>query len=280
MKSDASILDLLTERLSREDVALPVFDRIGERVRALVADPDFELDALERLVHEDAALVSELLRMANSAFFRGLDKVTTVRDSVMRLGARQVGELVTLASQRATFRSQDAMVQGWLVKLWRHAVATSIGARWLAERCGFGDLANEAFLAGLLHDVGKLLVLRTVGDLRSEGLVAESLSHRLLLDVVHRFHTTEGEKLLRRFEMPDVYANVALRHHDDAFDPTDGVLVVVRTADVACHRLGLALEHDASIVLAATPEAQCLGASEVLLAQLEVLLEDAMQLAG
>lgn len=280
MAGETSILDLVNERLERGDTVLPVFAPVAERVRALVAYPEFELPVLEALVHEDPGLTSELLRMANSAFFRGLDKVTTIREAVMRLGARRVSELVTLVTQRAIFRSRSKTVQGWMTQLWRHAVATSIGARWVAERSGFGDTSQEAFLAGLLHDVGKLFLLKVIDDVASAGKLPQQLSAKVVLELIERLHVEQGYLLLRRCEAPDVYCEVARNHHTDTFDPTDGVLIAVRIANAACAKLGLGLRHDPTLVIAATPEAQCLGASEVMLAELEVLLEDAMHLAA
>jgi HD-like signal output (HDOD) protein len=277
---EMSILDLVNERLQSDDTVLPVFAPVAERVRRLVANPEFEISVLEEIVQEDPGLTSELLRMANSAFFRGLDKVATVRDAVMRLGASRVSELVTLVSQRATFRSRSTTVQHWMTQLWRHAVATSIGSRWLAERSGFGDMAQEAFLAGLLHDVGKLFLLKVIDDLASAGKLPRQLSAKVVLELIDRLHTQQGYLLLRRCEAPDVYCEAARDHHAASFDPTNGVLVSVRIANAACRKLGLGLHHDPTLVLAATPEAQCIGASEVLLAELEVLLEDAMDLAA
>lgn len=280
MAGDRSILELMDERIQAGDTVLPVFAPVAERVRILVENPDFEISLLEEVVQEDPALTSELLRMANSAFFRGLDKVETVRDAVLRVGASRVSELVTLVSQQATFRSRSATVQGWMTALWRHAVATSIGARWLAERCGFGDVAHQAFLAGLLHDVGKLFLLKAVDDLAAAEKLPRDLSDQVVLDLIDRLHGEQGYLLLRRCEAPDLYAETARDIHVEGFDPANGVLVTVRIADAACRKLGLGLQHDDTLVLAATSEAQSLGASEVLLAELEVLLEDAMHLAG
>jgi len=80
-------------------------------------------------------------------------------------------------------------------------------------------------------------------------------------------------------EHPGTYCDVARDHHKEDYDPNNTVLTMVRLVNLACHKLGIGLQHDPSLVLAATAEAQTLETSELLLAELEIMLEDAIALA-
>jgi HD-like signal output (HDOD) protein len=78
------------------------------------------------------------------------------------------------------------------------------------------------------------------------------------------------------WDLPEQYASVARDHHESAFDEADLLLVVTRLLDAASKKLGIGQTEDPDIVLAATPEAQVLGLKDIKLAQLEVMLEDAV----
>ena len=147
-------------------------------------------------------------------------------------------------------------------KLWRHSVGCAIGANWLAKQTGFQNLAHEAFIAGLLHDVGKLLILKVIDDLRASGHIANPPSDKLL------------------DEVPEEYCQIARDHHIEDFDCSNVLIVLVRLADHMCHKIGIGLWKDPSLVLMATPEAKQLQLSEMDLARLEVRLEDSQVFAG
>lgn len=284
MAEPRSLLEHVQEQLASEDTRLPVFDSIATRLREIVANPEFSLDEFEETAGDDPGLVTEVLRHANSSFFRGLDKVGTVREAVMRLGASEVSNLVTAVAVRRNFRSDDPMLHSLMERLWRHSHACAMGCRWLAQRAHDPGLASRAFVAGLLHDAGKLVLLRVLDEVRCSknldgGGREISMSPELVLSILDSMHGAPGHALLTRWNLPEDYAEVARDHHAAEADPSDTLLCVVRLADAACHKVGVALTPDPSIALIALPEAQVLGLSEVALAELEIVLEDAGQAA-
>lgn len=273
-----SLLDLVHSRIVSDESVVPVFDPIALRVQQVVADPDFELEDLEKLLLEDAGLVSALLRVANSAFYRGLEKVKTVRDAVTRLGASQVASVISAVTQRSHFQASDPLIHTLMQALWRHAFACSLGASWIATRSGYADQRDEAFLAGLLHDVGKVFLLKIIDEVKASDDGSISLSEPVIRELLDQLHCEQGYLLMKRWDVPEVYQEIARDHHLP-FEGESSLLAAVRLADLACHKLGVGLTHEPTIVLAATPEAHALRASEVMLAELEVMLEDASTLA-
>lgn len=284
MAEPRSLLEYVQEQLASEETRLPVFDSIATRLRELVAHPDFSLEEFEETAGEDPGLVTEILRHANSSFFRGLDKVGTVREAVMRLGASEVSNLATAVTVRRNFRSDDPTLHSIMEQLWRHSHACAMGCRWLAQRAHDPGLASRAFVAGLLHDAGKLVLLRVLDEVRcakaAGGIGREmEMSPELVLSLIDSMHGTEGHGLLTRWNLPTDYAEVARDHHAAEPDPSNLLLCVVRLADAGCHKVGAALAPDPSLALIALPEAQVLGLSEVALAEFEIVLEDAGQAA-
>jgi HD-like signal output (HDOD) protein len=81
---------------------------------------------------------------------------------------------------------------------------------------------------------------------------------------------------MHKWELPEEYASIARDHHSEGVDESEVLLCITRLMDVACHKLGIGQPAEPSIVLAATPEATALGLKDIKLAELEVMLEDAV----
>ncbi len=279
MNQSRSLIDLIEEKLHDDRTVLPVFDKTGFQIQQEVAGPDPDVNRIERLVTGDQALTSEVLKTANSAFYKGLTKVSTVKAAIVRLGTSEISNLVMLATQHKQYTARDPRIKTMMQKLWRHAVGCAIGAQWAAREYGFKDLAREAFTAGLLHDVGKLLLFSVIESIQKDDEVALHSDESLLSEIMENFHTAHGYMLLQNWNLPDHYCTIARDHHLAEFDRNNYLLMIVRLVNQACHKLGIGLVEDPGIVLAATPEADQLGVSEMSLAKLEIKLEDSLGLS-
>jgi HD-like signal output (HDOD) protein len=154
----------------------------------------------------------------------------------------------------------------------------AVAAHWLCRHCGLHGIAHEAFFAGLLHDVGKLFILMVVEDLMKSGGLASKPSTALLTEAMDQLHTGHGCNLMKHWNLPDKYAEVARNHHAETPDAENYLLLTVRLADKTCNKMGIGLRQDSGSVLAATPEANELHLSEVDIAKMEIMLEDAQTL--
>lgn len=274
-----SIVDVVARTIASGKSRIPVLDQTTARAHAMLAEGSPDPGELERLVETDPALTSGVLRVANSSFFRGLEPVVGIHEAIVRLGARKVCQLVVMMSQQRSFQVHDPKLRKMAALLWKHSVACGLGAEWLARRLKLGAVEHEAMLAGLLHDVGKLFVIIVIDNLK-RARPGFDPPEDLIAEVAQTLHCAHGETLMKAWSVPAVYQDVVRRHHDDEIDESDLLLLTVRLADTVCNRIGLALVPDPTLEPAATVEAQVLRASEVLLAELEVTLEDAAQLAG
>jgi HD-like signal output (HDOD) protein len=155
-----------------------------------------------------------------------------------------------------------------------HSQACAQASRWLAERSGYRHLGQEAFLAGLLHDLGKFYLLQMLDELAARGGSPMPLSETLVVEVLDGMHVDQGCRLMEEWNLPEIYLQVAGRHHHEEFDGKASLTGVVRLANQACRKLGLGIHCNPEIILAVTPEAQTLGIGEIPLAELEIMLED------
>jgi HD-like signal output (HDOD) protein len=158
--------------------------------------------------------------------------------------------------------------------LWVHSLAVATGSRWLAQRLGLSKFIDESFLAGLLHDIGKLLLLKIIEDLENTGSINENISDSVIRDVFETLHCGQGYRLMKHLNMPEAYCNIVLKHNDEDISDGNILLNIVKLANLTCHKLEIGLKHDPGIMLSATKEAINLMASDLVMAELQVELED------
>jgi HD-like signal output (HDOD) protein len=279
MNEAPSFLNIIKNYLTSSKAVLPVFNATGMKIQREASKEDPDTAVIERMITCDPSLTSQVLRIANSAFYKGLNKVSTVRSAIVRLGSREIANIAILVSQKRQFQSKDPVINNLMGNLWRHCVGCAISAQWIANRTGLRQIAQEAFTAGLLHDMGKLLILTVTDAVRRDGTLQQMPSDQLLNEVMDSFHCRFGEALLKHWNLPEGYTRIARDHHDAEIDKEDDLLMAVRLANKTTNCMGIGLHKVQTCVLAATPEADYFGLSEVDLAELEIKLEDSKALA-
>jgi HD-like signal output (HDOD) protein len=260
--------------LSIQPIDLPVFHPIALKLIHLLSDLNFTIDELASTANDDQALAGQILNMANSSSYSGRVKVETIKDALIRLGAHHVSNLAMAASQAALHASHNSTVNAIMQELWLHSHGCAVGSRWVAMNTGHRGLAEQAYLAGLLHDVGKLYLIKALERITSAGVAQAALERELLLEIFGELHVEQGTRLMEHWNMPAVYRAVVDRHSSEHFDPDDIVLVIVRLVNVATRACGLSLGAEPDRPLMELPEATRLGLSEQQFAELGKVLEE------
>jgi HD-like signal output (HDOD) protein len=266
-----SISELIEEKLDNGGIELPVFNPIALKVQRLVSDENCGAKDFAKIIEKDQTLTSLTLKTANCSFYTGLRPIKTIQEATVRLGAKSLLNLVMTVTQSQAYRLHKRELARWMSPLWNHALATAAAARWLAIHLGLDRLSEEGFLAGLLHDIGKLLLLRVVEDLQESGSSEHEVSDGIIHDILEGMHCHCGERLMRHLNMPDAYCKAVGSHHERETGE-DLLLNLVRLANLTCHKLGIGLTRDQDTMLSTTPEAIRLMASDLLLAELQVYL--------
>ena len=279
MAAPISLLDVINRYIAADTLSLPVFNNAAVRLQMELVKPEPDLRVIEQVITSDQALSSQVLKIANSAFYRGLVEVGTVRAAIIRLGMREIGRIVLMAASEQHFRSRDRTIALVMKKLWQHSVGCAYGTAWLARRRDCGVEQSQAFFGGLFHDVGKLFVLMVIEQIKRKNKSLK-LTDSLLMEAMNRLHAREGSRLLTRWNMPGHLHVIARDHHNAEIDAQNRLLVLVRMANLVCRKLGIGLAEDGSLLLAATPEANLLGLTGTDLAELEGALEDTRVLSS
>jgi putative nucleotidyltransferase with HDIG domain len=212
--------------------------------------------------------------MANSTYYSGFSKVATIKDAIIRLGAQEVANMTMMVSQLKHYKSDNDILNQYMQSLWSHTVSCAIGAKWLAVKSGYPGLASEAFMGGLLHDIGKLALIKVLGEIHQNHETRATFSEMLINEILERMHEEVGFRLLQSWNLPASYCSIANNHHCSNFDGNDILLILVRLSNMACKKVGKALVPDPDTTLFSSPEAHYLEAKEFTLAELEIIVED------
>ena len=190
------------------------------RLTELLQDPDSPLDEASRIIESDPGLTTKLLQVVNSAAFGYASKLTTVEDAVQIAGVEVVRSLL-LVIQARNFGEKRLRNKQLLANFWKHSLDTGARCRSLAraERLSTTEQAN-CFTAGLLHDIGKL-VLAANDEQEYAELIAASVREKVPvykkeLALYEATHADIGAYLLGLWGLPDAIVHCVDRHHSMA----------------------------------------------------------------
>jgi len=236
------------ETLIRRVRDLPALPAAVVRVMQLTADPKAGMPDVARALASDQALAARVLKLANSAFYGSSRRISTVSEAVITLGMRTTRNLVMATSCQEML---ERNVAGYALPpgaLWRHSLACASAAQALAARARY-RATEEAFVAGLLHDVGKVVLNTYLKDqfarvfLRAthgDMTFAEAERETLGFD-----HAEAGACLLERWSLPAALVSAVRWHHAPLESPSPSLLpCLVHVADAVCLTLGVGLGLD------------------------------------
>jgi len=187
------------------------------KVNETINDPTSSAADLGSIVEKDHGLTSRLLRLANSAFYAFPGRIDTITRAITIIGFKQLQDLVLAISVKQSFREfgKDSPIN--MQSFWEHSIACGIASRILATYKGDRN-AESYFVAGFLHDIGRLVLLECYPKQYLEVYEITSKEWRLTVDVekeVFGFtHADLGGELIRSWNLPDSLAEAACYHHD------------------------------------------------------------------
>jgi putative nucleotidyltransferase with HDIG domain len=222
---------------------LPSLPAAVDALVAALGDENISIDELARGIAKDQVLAARALRVANSAFYGLRHKVSSIHEAIVVLGFSAVGSLVTAASVTGYFKpSADSGFD--LKPFWRHCFGAALCARALARnlRQNASKLNPEsAFTAGLLHDIGALLLATTRPAHYAEVLAACNQQDRKLHQVERRIlgfdHAAVGAALAVRWRFPPEIVLAVARHHEPESAAGEIMVDVVHAANMLAYEL-------------------------------------------
>lgn len=214
---------------------IPALPTAAGRMIVLLRDPDVDITEVIHTIEYDPSMTSNVLRLANSAYFGGPRTISSLRDAIVRLGFNRIFQLVLTAAimpvARQAVKGYDLPAGGLL----EHSIAVAIGAEELASQLKLKTPA-ATFTAGLLHDLGKVILgtflqvdAGPIVDIAYREKISFELAEARVLGIDH---AGVGAALLERWDLPTTIVEVVRWHHQPESYKGDTLLMdLVHAAD-------------------------------------------------
>ncbi len=227
----------LVDRIAKDELKLPLLPQVATEVLNLTSDPDAEMAKLATLIQQDQAIASQVLKISNSAAYAPRSPIVSMQQAVSWLGMKMLGELaLTVSIENGVFR-----VKGYepeITSLWRQALASGLYAKEIARQ-GRNNVEG-AFLCGLLHTIGKPVVLQAILEIqRTLNLTLEWDAFSRLLE---SHHVPVGASVVEKWKLPPQVKEAILYYRDCSESPSLSPVAMVTC--LADHLASYLLEVD------------------------------------
>ncbi|MBI5863851.1 MAG: HDOD domain-containing protein [Planctomycetes bacterium] len=220
---------------ARRVTDISTLPQVALRVMEVAQNPEAGAADLKAVVEGDPALSARVVRMVNSAAYGLRNAVTNLHQAISYLGFSQIRNLAMTASVSEIFRNDAAINTYSRRGLWKHLVSVGVCARLVARRCGEAAF-EDAFLAGLLHDIGIVLADQHVHD-NFRYMLENALDPQKTLCEIERTvlgfdHCMLGDRVAEAWRFPES-ARAAIRYHHDSMRYRGTYATIVRCVEIA-----------------------------------------------
>jgi putative nucleotidyltransferase with HDIG domain len=264
----------MSNTLSYDDVVrnlddLPSLPAVVMELLNSIDQEDVDISVLAKKVSYDQALTAKTLRLANSSLYGLQVKVTTIQQAITYLGFQTTRNLITAAAVTGCFA--EGHCPGFDHKaFWRHSIATAACAKVLARQMRFNQ--DYAFTAGLLHDIGRLVLVSCFPNQYSITLAYREEHDCYLLEAERKVlgvdHVDAGMALAEHWNFSDTMRLAIGGHHDPEAPGAGFLAAIIHVADAIVHALDLAQVRDDLVPPVSTVAWTALGLDEEVYLQL------------
>ncbi len=222
---------------------LPTLPLVYKRVSDLLRNPYTSASDVAAVISEDQVITTKLLRLVNSAHYGFSEKVETITRAVSLVGMQAVKDLVLATSVMDLFHNNDEPGAWTVVEFWRHSLAVAVASSCIAEAVEDPHV-EEYFVAGLIHDIGKIVWIEYFPDEFKDVLdIADSNRLPCIEAEKQRLgftHVRAGRLLAKRWKLPERLIETIAWHHDPRLaDKHPRFPALVHVADVIANAMHL-----------------------------------------
>ena len=205
-----NIIEEVSQALKGDAVSLPALPDINTKLKELVQN-EIDVGQITDLLKKDMLIATSLISLSNSAIFRGVGKNKTLEEAISRLGIDQTFHHVEMLCQRALYSDISKKYAAYTEKLWKHAQSCAYAAQFVGENLNL-TLSEDPFTLGLVHDIGRLILLQIIGKLEEAGPTGDDVDEEALYSTLDSHHGDFGAALLQKWEFSETFALVAKFH--------------------------------------------------------------------
>jgi HD-like signal output (HDOD) protein len=241
----STIIGEIAVRLKQGEINLPSIPEIVVKFRQLL-DEGADYRQIADLLKQDVAISSKLISVSNSALYRGMSPNNNLEQCIARLGMKTIQQYVNVISNRSLYTVRQKKYLPFIERLWQHSLACAYASQTTVQMLGM-ESHNDPFTLGLFHDLGKLVLLQIIAELGTKGNMSDGIGDEEFLNTIQTNHCQFGAVLLKRWSFPDVYAAIALHHHDLwGVEKVTDDLLIVHFADTLVNEAGYRFIRDAA----------------------------------
>lgn len=233
---------LTADALVNKSLELVSAPTIYTQLNSIIQDPNSSADDISTVITTDPALTTRLLKVVNSPYYGFPSQITTISRAITIIGTSELVQLVLATSVINSFKGIPNDLMN-MEEFWTHSVACAITSSLLAKQCKF-PAAEHFFTAGLLHNIGALVLYQSVPELAREAINSARFGNEPLHHAENRIlgfdHCAAGEALIKSWRLPASLMEVTRYHHTPTMaEEFKTEVATVHIADIIVTSTGL-----------------------------------------
>lgn len=208
------------------ELELPIMPELGLAVRQRTLDPSSSASDLTLIIQTDIAITTKLIQVANSPLYAGYEPIQSLNGAIARIGMTAVRDIVTGLTIKQIFVTEQPRLRRSMRELWEHSARVAANCAVLA-RHQVGVDPEQALLAGLVHDIGELAIIKY-----ANAFSTDELSDEALIEAIQHLSPKLGALMLRQWQLEEEFVFAAL-HADNFNREPDEVVRLVDLVQVA-----------------------------------------------
>lgn len=224
----------ILQKFNAGKIVPPAMSQVVSELRNVIKRQDSSVKDLADVLEKDPVLSLRLISVARSPVYKGYGEVKTIQMAIPRLGFKETLSIVVAISNKSLYDVKHPQHRVLLDKMWVHSLATAYAAKLIGQSLLLDD-PESLFLMGLIHDVGKVILLRAFADIPQD----KSLNPDVVLSAIQDAHQSIGVMLVKRWGFGDEYGQVISLHEGANFTrQTKKEILVVHLANLMTRKMG------------------------------------------
>jgi putative nucleotidyltransferase with HDIG domain len=244
---DRQTSDDLKSKIIQDIKDLPPMPQVVIKIQHLISNLNSDTKQLAEIIESDQSIAAKVLKMANSAFYGMSGKISSIHQASLLLGYRTLGEIVTMAGASHLLSGKMTGYGYDPQELWKHSLSVAFASKMIAEMKK-SSLIYEAHTAGLIHDVGKIILDRYVLENKREIDDYMSREEKTFLDAERNFfgfdHAEIASEICRSWHIPETISLAIKCHHRPSASNGDELSYILHLADYVATMGGIGYDDD------------------------------------
>ncbi len=256
------MIETTIRRFKEGKLDLPAMPQVVNELQEVMNQPTAGLPEMASVIEKDPAIAVGLISKANSPVYRGVGPVKNVSMAISRIGMKESQELVNTIANKGFYGTKNRRLKEMMDTHWAHSLACAHASKIITRKISPDDQEN-AFMKGLLHDIGSVLLLKSL----DENICRKTeFADGELIDCIYEVHSSFGAALLERWEFSPDFIRIVKEHEWTAFtEDTEKDVLIANLADNLVHKISFGVFNKEDTALPDLESARRLGINPTLL---------------